>query len=86
MGRDILVGIAARYMLDGPGIESWLGRDFPHPSRPALEPILTPIQWLPGFFPGGKVGGVWRVALMDILLKCRQFQTYARVPFLKHVT
>ena len=38
MGRDSSVGIATRYGLDGPGIESRCGRDFPHPSRPALEP------------------------------------------------
>ena len=31
------VGIANCYGLDGPGIESRQGRDFPHPSRPALE-------------------------------------------------
>ena len=35
-GRDSSVGIATRYGLDGPEIESWWGgRDFPHPSRPA---------------------------------------------------
>jgi len=28
------VGIATGYGLDGPGIESRLGRDFPHFSRP----------------------------------------------------
>jgi len=27
-----------RYRLNGLGIESWWGRDFPHPSRPALGP------------------------------------------------
>ena len=27
------IGIATRYGLDGPGIESQLGRDFPHPSN-----------------------------------------------------
>ena len=32
------VGIAAGYVLDGPGIESRWGRDFPHLSRPALGP------------------------------------------------
>ena len=31
--RDSAVGIATRYVLDGQGIESRLGRDFPHPSR-----------------------------------------------------
>jgi len=37
-GRDRTVSIATRYGLDGPGIESRLGQDFPHPSRPALGP------------------------------------------------
>ena len=36
MGQDSSVGIATRYILEGPGIESRWGRDFPHPSRPAL--------------------------------------------------
>ena len=36
VGRDSSVGIATRYGLDGPGIESRWGRDFPHPSRPVL--------------------------------------------------
>jgi hypothetical protein len=35
---DSSVGIATRYGLDGTGIESQWGRDFPHPSRPALGP------------------------------------------------
>jgi hypothetical protein len=46
-GRDSAVGIATGYGLDGPGIESWWGRDFPHPSRPALGPTQPPIQWVP---------------------------------------
>ena len=37
VGRDSSVGIATSYGLGGPGIESrWGGRDFPHPSIPAL--------------------------------------------------
>jgi len=36
MRRDSSVGIATRYELNGPGIESRWGRDFPHLSRPAL--------------------------------------------------
>ena len=47
-GRDSSVGIATRYGLDGPGIESRWGRDFPHPSRPALGPTQPPVQWVPG--------------------------------------
>ena len=37
-GPDSVVGIATGYGLDGPGIETWWGRDFPHQSRPALGP------------------------------------------------
>ena len=37
------VGIATGYGLDGPGIESRWGRDFPHLSRPALEPTQPPV-------------------------------------------
>jgi len=41
------------YGLDGPGIESRWGRNFPHLSRPALGPTPSPVQ---GYrvFPGGK--------------------------------
>ena len=38
VGRDSSVGIASGYGLDGPGIESRWGRDFPHLSKPALGP------------------------------------------------
>jgi hypothetical protein len=50
VGRDSSVGIATRYRLDGPGIESRLERDFLHQSRPDLGPTQPPIQWLPGPF------------------------------------
>jgi hypothetical protein len=58
--RDSSVGIATRYGLDGPGIESRWGRDFPHPFRSALGPIQPPVQYTPGPFPGGKAAGPWR--------------------------
>jgi hypothetical protein len=51
-GPGSVVGIATAYRLDGPGIESRWGRDFPHLSRPALRPTQPPVQWV---FPGGKV-------------------------------
>jgi hypothetical protein len=47
-GRDSVIGIATRYGLDGPGIESRWRRNFPHPSRPALGPTQPAIQWVPG--------------------------------------
>ena len=60
MARDSSVGIATRYELDGPGIESRWGRNFPHPSRPALGPIHPPTQRLPGLSPGNKATSAWR--------------------------
>ena len=52
MGRDSSVGIATRYGLDGPGIESrWGGGEiFPQPS---LLYNGYPV------FPGGKAAGAW---------------------------
>ena len=43
-GSDSAVGIATRYGLDGTGIETWWGRDFPHPLTRALGPTQPPIQ------------------------------------------
>ena len=52
VGRDSSVGIATRHGLDGPGIEPRWGRDFSHPSRMALGPTQSPIQWVPGLSRG----------------------------------
>ena len=52
MGRDGAVGIATRYELDGPGIETRWRRDFTHPFSPALGPTQPPIQRVPGLSRG----------------------------------
>jgi hypothetical protein len=59
VGRDISVGIATRYGLVGPGIESRWKRDFPHQFRPALGPTQLPIHLVTDFFSGAKAAGVW---------------------------
>jgi hypothetical protein len=41
-------GIATRYGLDGPVIQSRWGRDFPHPSRLPLGSTQPPVQLVPG--------------------------------------
>ena len=50
-GRNSSVGITTRYGLGYPGIESRLGRDFPHPSRPALGACPASFTMGTGSFP-----------------------------------
>jgi hypothetical protein len=52
VGRDSSVGIATRYGLDGRGIESRWGREFPYPSRSAMRPNQPPKQWVSGLSRG----------------------------------
>jgi hypothetical protein len=47
-GSGNVVGIATAYGLDGPGIESRRGWDFPHLSTPAQRPTQPPVKWVPG--------------------------------------
>ena len=63
MGPKSSVGIAIRYGLDGPGIESRLRRHFPHLFRPAPEPSQPPVQWVPDHFLRGEEAEVWRYHL-----------------------
>jgi hypothetical protein len=56
-GPGSSVGIATGYGLDGPGMESRWGRDFPHLTRPA-HPASCAMGT--GSFPGVKAAGAWR--------------------------
>jgi hypothetical protein len=52
-GRDSAVGIATRYGLDGPGIESrWGGGEFFRTRPEPLGPTQPPIQWVRGLCGG----------------------------------
>jgi len=61
VSRDTLLGIATRYGLDVPGIESrWGGEIFRTcPDRPWGPPSLLYNWYL--VFPGGKATGTWRL-------------------------
>jgi hypothetical protein len=51
-GRDSSVGIATRYGLDGPGIESRVGARFSANDKPDLGAIQPSIQGVPGLSRG----------------------------------
>ena len=56
VGWDSSVGIATHYGMDGPGIESRWGRDFPYPSRITWA-NTSHLYTGSGFFPGVKRSG-----------------------------
>jgi hypothetical protein len=54
-----MVGVATRYGLDVPGIESRCGRDFPLLCGTALGPTHPPVQCVPGLLPGVEAAEEW---------------------------
>ena len=53
--RNSVIGITTSCELNGPEIEFWWGRDFPHLSRTALGSTQSPVQQVPGLFTGSKL-------------------------------
>ena len=60
MGRDSVVGIATRYGLDGPGIESRWGVKFSAPVQTSPVAYLSLLHNEYRVLPGGKAAGAWR--------------------------
>jgi len=60
MDGDSSVGIAARYWLDGPGMESRWGATYAAPVQtgPGAQPASFAVGIRP--FPRGKAAGAWR--------------------------
>jgi hypothetical protein len=83
-GPGSVVGIATGYGMDGPGIESRWGRDFPHLSRPALGPTQPPVQWVPGLSPGVKSGrGVTLTPHPLVVPLVMKEQSYTSTPLMR---
>ena len=59
VGRGNVIGIATSYGLDGMGIESRWGSNFPQTSIAALGLTQPPVQWAPYLFLAGKLAGAW---------------------------
>ena len=57
-----------------------VGRDFPHLSRPALRATQSPVQWVPGFFPG--VRYCRGVTLTPYPFQCRGLKQSRAIPLL----
>jgi hypothetical protein len=60
VGRDSLVGIATYYALDGSGIESRWGRNFPAPGQTGRASHPDSYKMGTGSLSGGKAAGAWR--------------------------
>lgn len=56
MGAGIVLSVSwLWYRMDDPGFKSWQGQEgflFSKMTRPLLEPIQSPVQQVPEFFPG----------------------------------
>jgi len=79
-GRDNSVGIANRYALDGPAIESLRRRHFPHSARLVIGPTQPRVQKMPRIFPGDKaVRGVALTTQPHLALGLKKKQSCASI-------
>ena len=89
VGWDSIVSIVTRYRLDSPWIESRWGRDFPHPSIPALGLTQPPVQWVLGHS-RGKAAAAWHWPPAPTSAEVRQylwaFKACSRVNFTSFLT
>ena len=72
LGLVNVFGTATRYGLDGPGIDSQWGRDFPHPSKPAFGPTRPPIQRVLGHSRGLTRRGVALITHLHLAPKLKK--------------
>jgi len=68
------------YGLDGPGIQTRSGRDFPHPSKPALGPTQPPVQLVPGFYPKVRRRGVALPTHPHLAPRLKKEHSYTSTP------
>ena len=80
MGQDSTVSIATHYGLDGPGIESWWGQDFPHPSRPTLVSTQPPTQWILELSQGVKGWGMALITHPHLATRLQKEYSYTSTP------
>ena len=79
-GPGSSVDIATGYGLDGPGIESRWGWDFPQLSRPALGSTQPPVQWVPGLSRGQRAAGAWCWPLIPSSAVVKKECSYTSTP------
>ena len=80
VGRDSSVGIANRYELDGPGIESWWGARFSAPAQTCHGAHLASYSMGTGSFPGVKRPGRGVNHSLHLAPRLKQEWSYTSTP------